>query len=521
MRNSELINYVLCFVLIFTARASANGGREANVFLKRSPSVEMAALGGSQAAKEGGVSSLFSNPAATSGLEIPELALSYDQALFDTKRTSIGGGIRSGEDKLFGSFQFIDYGTGKRTGIDDAGDPVTGLGNFQYRTFRTDIGWSRQINHTGVGFSLKSWTNQRYERTTTSFAADGGILLRDILPKTNIGIAIRNLGPSSDNGPLPVSGVIGVGLNLLAKARSSLALYSELEKSSKSALASRTGLEWTQSSFHLRGGFDSSKDRHDVIAGFSFGAGVKVKGWKIDYAWIPLGDFGDEHRFALTTSFGLTHQERENAARNLDATINDRMKAKASENFQRGQQELKNNHLETAEQYFTSAAAWDPACDECQKKMNETRHAIADKLRRQSQKEAQTNVSKRKDKNHEIGRLDQLQQQAYTLYAMGEIDRAIRTWEKILQLDAGNSDAIAGLRAAKEKQHLTKTADSATLQKVDELNADALNAYIVGQLSRAWELWKEAARLDPSNIRIQNNLKRVEAEMAGQGDKSK
>jgi hypothetical protein len=56
----------------------------------------------------------------------------------------------------------------------------------------------------------------------------------------------------------------------------------------------------------IRGGYNARTTSSDLdgFAGISFGLGIRIRTFGVDYAWRPFGALGHTHRFSLTYSFG-------------------------------------------------------------------------------------------------------------------------------------------------------------------------------------------------------------------------
>jgi tetratricopeptide (TPR) repeat protein len=110
---------------------------------------------------------------------------------------------------------------------------------------------------------------------------------------------------------------------------------------------------------------------------------------------------------------------------------------------------------------------------------------------------------------------DSMARAAYTYYSIGKTDEAISLWEKVLALDPDNADAQAALKRAKARRTLPKTDDQSDPQRqAEDLNRQALKEYSTDQREAAMALWRKALLIDPGNIRVKNNIQRVESEMA-------
>src|SRR5258708_11419700 len=100
------------------------------------------------------------------------------------------------------------------------------------------------------------------------------------------------------------------------------------------------------------------------------------------------------------------------------------------------------------------------------------------------------------------------------LYSIEETEKGMAPWEKILVLDPKNGDAKTALNKARSKKELVRGGTTVKPRRIDELNSEAMSAYIAGQLERASGIWHQALLIEPNNARIKNNIKRGESEMA-------
>jgi hypothetical protein len=54
----------------------------------------------------------------------------------------------------------------------------------------------------------------------------------------------------------------------------------------------------------IRVGYDQSHGRKvDGLTGLTAGGGVELKGFRLDYAWVPFGTLGTTNRFSLAFRF--------------------------------------------------------------------------------------------------------------------------------------------------------------------------------------------------------------------------
>lgn len=114
-----------------------------------------------------------------------------------------------------------------------------------------------------------------------------------------------------------------------------------------------------------------------------------------------------------------------------------------------------------------------------------------------------------KNNNQQI---ETLSRNAYTYYTLGNFQEAAATWEKILVLDPHHQEAEWAIKQIREKKEMEATPSNMD-RKVQELNSQAFLEYSSGRLENSIRLWRKALNLNPRDVRIRNNIERVESEM--------
>jgi hypothetical protein len=107
-------------------------------------------------------------------------------------------------------------------------------------------------------------------------------------------------------GPLPWELVGGMALSLLDRK---LTLSADQSYEHHTYFAeTRLGAEYVHRvspvDVALRGGYVVGA-RQDAggLAGFTLGAGIGARVFSLDYAWQPVGDFGNSHKVSVTYTF--------------------------------------------------------------------------------------------------------------------------------------------------------------------------------------------------------------------------
>jgi tetratricopeptide (TPR) repeat protein len=594
-----------------------NRGEIADTFLLLNPSVRAAALGGNQIALDGHLDSMFSNPAGLASLTIPEAWISHNQSFIDTKVSHVGFATPVGRNTFGISANYTDHGKVERTADDGAGQAVIGLGEFRYSTLLAHVGWGRKFGERMyLGATAKTWNDQQDSTSENGWAMDAGLIFKNVFPHFDLAAAGKNMGPRQNGYALPTITTVGAALRLPKR----ISLYSQMDFPTYADNVSRFGLEFDQRYFSLRAGYETATSAvDDGLANMTFGAGANIKGWRIDYAWSPKGDLGDQHQVSLTVGFGLTQEERVEAARDLDVAMDNLLKNRAEQYLASGRKALSDGNLKLASSELENATMWDPTNVDARVELERVREELqlfeANAYYHQGVKYAQqkqwldatfylkkavklvpshakalallktTEQAIRKDasdkpaitladrqfnlgvkyyldenyaaalrewrmllksapnrrdlreyiekgeKMQALRELEQLKRekdalansadalakQAHSYYSLNQVDKAIEMWERVVALEPDNKDAAEALKNAKARRHLANdTATDNKSRQIQDLNAKAMNAYINGDLPAAAAIWRRALELAPNDVRLQNNLHRIEAEMAGQ-----
>ena len=298
-------------LLIATAAAFASPSFAAQTdattsatFLKLPVGARNAALGATGAA-EASVYSLYWNPAGLAAVEGAELAYSYSSWLANTSYQFLGYAQKTSVGTFGVSAQYLNV-----PGIqeyDNTGAPLSG----QYRPFDglVSAAYARQVGFVSVGVDVKAIYSKLQERTAQTVAADVGARVDSLFGrKLSAGLTLQNAGPGlkydQDRAPLPLNVKGGLAYSPYA----GLTLCLDLNKSRGADPWLGAGVEYllvTSPGVFIgpRAGYET--DRMDLggFAGMTMGFGLVLHKLSFDYAFVPMGDFGDTHRLSLKVAF--------------------------------------------------------------------------------------------------------------------------------------------------------------------------------------------------------------------------
>ena len=252
-----------------------------------------------------GSAALLWNPAGLGGLQAPEIALHHTLGLLNaTQDVAVFGAPLGSGNGLAVSLNYEDQGS--FDGRDAAGNPT---GNYAANAYGASLGWGL-LGPAGFSIGLAAKANREHLAGTDidAVAGDAG-LLWSLDPALSVGVAYTNFGPDVQGRQLAQGLRVGIA-SYIGKCTNSqwlLALSGESLYHGEDSL--HLGAEYTVSQVvALRAGYGFRVPTPDPeitgLQGWTFGGGVLLKQFSLDYAYVPLGDLGNMQRVSLTYSFG-------------------------------------------------------------------------------------------------------------------------------------------------------------------------------------------------------------------------
>jgi hypothetical protein len=300
-------------ILIFLTQVSgAQNGTTTYSFLRLDNGARAAAMAGSFVSITDDPSVIFYNPAGLGTISSSKASFGFLKHLLDINSGYAAFSQPFREWGRFGvGISYVNYGSFIQT--NDAG---TNVGTFHANEFAFLGGYSNLVyNVIHYGINLKLIYSSIADSRSAALAVDiGGMYLIEE-EQITIGASLLNLGrqinayvDTLENLPLDLK--IGISKRL---EHLPLLLNLDFHRLNESAedLVTRfrafsVGGEFTASeALKLRFGYNNQQ-RRDLkigttagLAGFSFGAGVYVGRYEIDYAFSSLGKVGSLHRFTV------------------------------------------------------------------------------------------------------------------------------------------------------------------------------------------------------------------------------
>lgn len=285
-------------------------------FLRTDYGARAAALAGGYVASYDDINAMFYNPASIKELQDIPVSFTFFKHLLDINAATLSSSYYfEGIGRFALGIHYINYGTfvraddfGNRTGEFDAGDIAFVLG------YANDI-----AENFSYGANIKFIYSSIDYRKSTAIATDLGIQYKFPESQWSIGFSILNIGTQLTNyfdtrENLPLDIKIGVAKTLEKLPVTFYFSLNKLNEKKDEVLQYLKpfdiGTEIKLSEvIKFRLGYDNEKRKElkvgttTGLAGLSFGFGVKIDKYIIDYTLSSLGVIGELHRISLSTTF--------------------------------------------------------------------------------------------------------------------------------------------------------------------------------------------------------------------------
>ncbi|MBD3271793.1 MAG: PorV/PorQ family protein [Elusimicrobia bacterium] len=298
-------------------------GTSAANFLKLGIGARAVGMGESFTAVADDVSSVYWNPAGLAHLKTNALHLSHNIWFQDIHYEFAGVGIPLGMSKgvlgISANYLYLD-GIERRTG-----NTADHEGTFGANDLLITLSYAKGLASIGAGTVLggincKSIRQQIDDKKADAFAADLGLQLA--VGQITTGLVVQNLGTRirfiEESYPLPMNYKFGIAYQPYGTG---LSVAVDINKPIDNKINFHLGTEyWVGGIIALRAGYlhgdsiqrkaltgksFSSDSSNELIAftGLMAGAGFKILGYGLDYAFVPYGELGNTHRVSLGMQF--------------------------------------------------------------------------------------------------------------------------------------------------------------------------------------------------------------------------
>jgi hypothetical protein len=297
-------------------------------FLSISSDARAAALADAMTTMTLGSSSLFFNPAGMAHMDaFLDVTLAQNFWIADITHNAFAIAVNPMNGRLgtFGfSFINVDYGEFLGTIVSANAQGYVDTETFYPSAMAAGVGYSRRLSERfAVGGQAKYTTQYLgwavtttdvedslglYKAVSNAVAFDFGTIYQTGLKGLLFGMSVRNFSNEieyvQESFQLPLTFRIGASINVfnfLSTQPAGQALMLTVDASHPRSYPEYMsfGLEYTlREMFHVRGGYITGMDERSL----TFGFGLALHGFGLDYAYTPFGVFGNVQRFSLRFS---------------------------------------------------------------------------------------------------------------------------------------------------------------------------------------------------------------------------
>lgn len=286
------------------ASAAPTDATTSAAFLKLPVGARNSAMGATGAA-ESSVYSLYWNPAGLASIKNRELAYSYTSWLAEVSYQFLGYAQTTAWGTFGASAQYVSV-----PAIDKYDNTGAALGS-QYKPLDSMVGlsYAQDLGGFSAGATVKNIYSKLDDRSAQTLAADIGLRAGPLLGRELFaGLAVGNIGPGlkfdRDRAPLPLNVKLGASYS----PTPGLTLALDLNETRGADPTVNAGFEYRVSAGSgtavvPRAGYETGRGGLGGMAGLTTGLGLDLGRFTFDYAFIPMGDFGDAHRLSLGARF--------------------------------------------------------------------------------------------------------------------------------------------------------------------------------------------------------------------------
>ncbi|MBI3505088.1 MAG: tetratricopeptide repeat protein [Proteobacteria bacterium] len=292
----------------------SDAGTSAGQFLTLGTSARGAAMGDAYTAVSDDAATVRNNPAAMLRVEGHSASFTHLAGLEGTYLEHLGYVRRHNPLSALGaSMAYMGYGSIPQTDISGAS-----LGSASPYDMALSLAYARQLqgmgyllNEGSVGISL-SFIQSKIVDSANTVTATLGYLSGPLGTKDGrVAFVAENIGGGSlkydqTSDPLPVTFKLGGALKPIEDLTTSAELALPRFSGPYLALGAEKRIATgSDASVFLRGGLNTNTiGTLGAISALSFGFGVALQSFSVDYGLTPFGDLGWSHRLTLSARFG-------------------------------------------------------------------------------------------------------------------------------------------------------------------------------------------------------------------------
>lgn len=296
----------LAFVLFFLPSPILCQSSSGFSFLKISVDAKSEGLSGAYTAMSNNVTSLYWNPAGLAWVNKKEVLATHSEWLLGSRFDFLGVGIPLSKFKGSLGLGVSMLSQKEQEGRDEQGNKT---GSFPANDGALTLALGRKISLSSQwGMGLKLIRSQIASDIGQGLALDLGVRHGhrfNRIPLT-LGVSILNLGPGVTFIDEPTKLPLTLAAGLAIESWGAFALSADWRyRIDDQKVFWAAGTQYSLSpGFSLRTGYGiTDKTGEDIVSGLGLGFGISLRGYQLDYAFTPMGDLGNAHKFSLGARF--------------------------------------------------------------------------------------------------------------------------------------------------------------------------------------------------------------------------
>ncbi|MBI4385818.1 MAG: PorV/PorQ family protein [Elusimicrobia bacterium] len=284
---------------------AAGVGTTGATFLKVGVGARPLAMGGAFSALADDANAIYWNPGALAEVQKRDVTASYN-ALFKDENQGFLAFATPLRDNMGTLGVGLNYLTitdiEKRAADTESADSTFSNQNF---ALMASYGRAGLLDGLSLGGNLKYIRETLDTFSGNAVAIDLGALYKTGIENLTAGFTIQNLGTKIGPDPLPLLVKGGAAYKLFNQRLAVASDFDWLAMDKRAYLG--FGAEfWAHKALAIRAGYQAGRAQDRLsssMVGTSFGMGLKMDRFSMDYAFLPFGNLGDTHRVTLGWSF--------------------------------------------------------------------------------------------------------------------------------------------------------------------------------------------------------------------------
>jgi outer membrane protein OmpA-like peptidoglycan-associated protein len=319
MKTIRMTGWILAAALLsgpaLADETFTNVGTQAQPLNQAGGTARAIGMGSAVVAVPQGSASLLWNPAALSTMTCSEVALHHNSGLGNSIQEILVVGKPLGKwGGVAAALNFVDNGT-----IDGRNDIAQGTSSYGAGDYGGSLGWGIKIfEELSAGVAVRGNWQHLAGQTYAAYSTDLGMMWNPISP-LRLGVTYSNLGLTGKVAGYALNRGwrIGAGYDIAVSSSNALLLAASTERQDVGVQRVNLGVEdWIANAFALRAGYQWNIPNNQLYGwtGVTAGLGYRHGDFAFDYAFTPMGDLGNSHRFSATMKFGCPHDQNQRAA---------------------------------------------------------------------------------------------------------------------------------------------------------------------------------------------------------------